>query len=89
MIGFFEGGYNHVLKDALYFGGASSELMQSLFPTPAYEMPDSLFFELTGVGQLLLAVVGTSHLYGLVRGCWEPRHASHVAGTGSEQHSWR
>jgi hypothetical protein len=67
MIGFFEGGYNHVLKNALYLGGASRDLMQTLFPAPAYEMPNSVFFELTGVAQLPPAVVGVGHLYRLVR----------------------
>ncbi len=67
MIGLFEGGYNHVLKDVLYFGGASQDVMRMLFPAPAYEMPNSIFFELTGVAQLVPAVVGVGRLYGLVR----------------------
>jgi hypothetical protein len=67
MIGFFEGGYNHVLKDALYFSGASLELMRTLFPAPAYELPNDVFFEVTGVAQLMPAVLGVRHLYQLVR----------------------
>jgi hypothetical protein len=74
MIGFFEGGYNHVLKDALYFGGASRELMRRLFPAPAYEMPDSVFFEVTGVAQVVPAAIGAGHLYELARSWWEQRN---------------
>jgi hypothetical protein len=65
MIGVFEGGYNHVLKDVLYFGGASRALMQTLFPAPAYELPNSVFFEVTGVAQLIPALLGARHLYKL------------------------
>ena len=65
LIGFFEGGYNHVLKDALYFGGAPRELMRTLFPAPAYELPNSVFFEVTGVAQLMPAVLGARHFFKL------------------------
>lgn len=55
-IGLFEGGYNHVMKDALYFAGASAALMEQLFPPPLYEMPNDVFFEITGVVQFPLAL---------------------------------
>lgn len=55
-IGIFEGGYNHLLKDVLYFSGASAELMNRLFPAPTYEMPNDSFFEITGVLQFPLAL---------------------------------
>jgi hypothetical protein len=74
MIGFFEGGYNHVLKDVLYFGGVSRDVMRTLFPAPVYEMPNSVFFELTGVAQMVPAVVGGGRLYGLVRH-WRRRNS--------------
>ena len=67
IIGFFEGGYNHALKDALYFAGASPALMTTLFPPPTYELPNDIFFEVTGVLQLVLAITTTYHLYSLVR----------------------
>ncbi|QSQ23091.1 hypothetical protein JY651_49770 [Pyxidicoccus parkwayensis] len=57
MIGAFEGFYNHVLKNVLYFGGASPELMTRLFPPPTYELPNDFFFELTGVLQVVPAVM--------------------------------
>ena len=55
--GFFEGGYNHVLKDVLHFGGASPALMRRLFPPPRYELPDDAFFEVTGVLQVVPAAI--------------------------------
>jgi len=67
MIGFVEGGYNHVLKDLLYFEGASSEVMRALFPAPVYEMPNDFFFEFTGVLQLVPAVLGARDLLALAR----------------------
>ncbi|HEU5239854.1 MAG TPA: hypothetical protein VFU37_22165 [Pyrinomonadaceae bacterium] len=57
IIGLFEGGYNHVVKDALYFTGASPGLMRQLFPPPTYEMPNDALFEITGVLQLVPAVI--------------------------------
>lgn len=88
MIGFFEGGYNHALKDALYFGGASPQSMHTLFPAPAYEMPNSFFFELTGVAQLVPGVIGTGHLYALVRR-WSGRRNILDGISAAQQHSWR
>ena len=66
MIGLYEGGYNHVLKNVLYFGGASPELLAALFPPPAYELPDSALFEVSGIAQLAPAVPGIHQLYKLV-----------------------
>lgn len=66
-IGLFEGAYNHALKDALYFAGASPSLMSRLFPPPAYELPNDAFFEITGVLQVLPASVTGWLLYRLVQ----------------------
>jgi hypothetical protein len=49
MIGTFEGLYNHVIKNLLYFGGASAAIMTRLFPPPTYKLPNDLFFEITGI----------------------------------------
>ncbi len=73
VIGLFEGGYNHAAKDLLYFGGASSEVMQALFPPPAYELPDDFFFEVTGLLQFVLAVVAGYFLYSLLWTRWGGR----------------
>ena len=55
-IGMYEGFYNHVLKNVLFFAGAPPGLFRTLFPAPLYELPDDLWFELSGVLQVLPAV---------------------------------
>ena len=67
LIGLFEGAYNHALKNALYFAGASSTLMNRLFPPPTYELPNDVFFEATGVMQAVLGSITAWLLYRLVR----------------------
>jgi protein-S-isoprenylcysteine O-methyltransferase Ste14 len=64
MIGLIEGGYNHLVKNVLYFGGASRTTLGRLFPPPAYEMPNDLWFEVTGILQFF---VGLYAGYCLVR----------------------
>jgi hypothetical protein len=59
LIGLFEGAYNHALKNALYFAGASSALMNRLFPSPTYELPNDVLFEATGVMQAVLGSITT------------------------------
>jgi hypothetical protein len=66
LIGLFEGAYNHALKDAVYFAGASSTLMNRLFPPPTYELPNNVFFEVTGVMQAVLGSITAWLLYRLV-----------------------
>jgi hypothetical protein len=66
-IGLFEGGYNHVVKDVLFFAGTSDTLMQRLFPSPLYEMPNDVLFEVTGVTQFPLALWAAYETYRLVR----------------------
>jgi hypothetical protein len=67
-IGAFEGFYNHLLKDVLYFRGSSPALLSRLFPPPTYEMPNDAFFEITGVAQALLGATTAWHLYRFARG---------------------
>jgi ABC-type uncharacterized transport system permease subunit len=69
MIGTFEGLYNHVVKNLLYFGGASPALMMRLFPAPTYEMPNDVLFEVTGVLQAVPAAPAAWYLY---RMTWRP-----------------
>ncbi len=59
-IGVFEGGYNHVLKNLLYFAGSSHDTFQRLFPPPRYVAPSDWIFELTGVLQLPLGLVAAA-----------------------------
>jgi hypothetical protein len=56
MIGVFEGLYNHLLKNILFFGGAGGITLQQMFPAPTYEMPNDLIFEVTGILQGLLVI---------------------------------
>ncbi len=48
-IGFFEGGYNHILKNLLYFGGMSVEALHKMYPPPKYLLPNDWSFEVSGV----------------------------------------
>ena len=50
IIGLWEGGYNHVIKNIVYFSGASVEHMRELYPADLYDaLPNNFFFELTGI----------------------------------------
>jgi hypothetical protein len=49
-IGVYEGGYNHVLANVLYFAGAPPELFERLYPSVS-ERPSDFWFESTGVLQ--------------------------------------
>ncbi len=53
-IGFYEGAYNHLLKNVLFFSGVAEECLLTMYPPPKYELPDDLLFEVTGI--LTLAV---------------------------------
>ncbi|WP_437733287.1 hypothetical protein [Sorangium sp. So ce1335] len=61
-IGVYEGFYNHVLKDALYFLAPGSRAFVRLFPPPLYEVPDNALFEITGVLQVVPAWVAAAAL---------------------------
>jgi hypothetical protein len=73
LIGVFEGIYNHLLKNILYFGGAGGGLLQTLFPAPTYEMPNDLLFEITGVMQGVIAVVLIKHMFYLTASFFKVR----------------
>ena len=57
LLGAFEGLYNHVVKDLLYFGGAPVSVVRALFPAPTYELPNNWLFETTGVLQVVFATM--------------------------------
>ncbi|BCH20650.1 hypothetical protein [Mesorhizobium sp. L-8-3] len=65
-IGVFEGGYNHVLKNLVYFG-FGAESAKELFPPPTYEMPNDIVFELTGIAQFPLCVLAAVFALRLLR----------------------
>ena len=54
-IGLFEGAYNHLLKNVLFFAGTPLSVMRQLFPPPTYELPNNLLFELSGMLQVPVA----------------------------------
>lgn len=56
LIGSYEGLYNHVLKNILYFSGLSASGMAVLFPPGMYELPNDVFFELTGMLQGVVVI---------------------------------
>jgi hypothetical protein len=64
--GVFEGFYNHLVKNVLYFTGTSTASMLRLFPPPAYEMPNNLFFEITGILQVIPTVQIVRHLLRMI-----------------------
>lgn len=55
-IGMYEGLYNHILKNILYFGGLDRNIWAILFPAPLYEVPSNWLFEISGIAQALLGV---------------------------------
>lgn len=55
-IGLFEGFYNHIIKNVLYFSGMDRGSWRTLFPAPAYELPENAVFEGTGMLQFGVAV---------------------------------
>ena len=60
VIGWFEGGYNHVLKDALYASGVDRDLLSRMYPAPFYVPPGNVVFEVTGVLQWGIGVIVTT-----------------------------
>lgn len=60
-IGIYEGGYNHLLKNILFFGGTSRAIFDRLYP-PIYELPDDLIFETTGILQFITGCIALYYL---------------------------
>ena len=57
LIGSYEGIYNHLLKNLLFFSGLDNKTLTILFPPSTYEMPNNFFFEFTGVLQAIIAII--------------------------------
>jgi hypothetical protein len=55
-LGLYEGGYNHLVKNAIFATGASDETFHRLFPPAIYEPPGDSLFELSGIAQLPLGL---------------------------------
>ena len=56
LIGLYEGMFNHLMKNLLYFSGLDKNTLLKMFPPPTYVMPNDFWFELTGVTQALITV---------------------------------
>lgn len=54
-IGVYEGGYNHLVKDLLFFAGVPTEFLDRMYPS-VYELPNNFFFEFTGVAQFFTGI---------------------------------
>ncbi|MFC4870602.1 hypothetical protein [Negadavirga shengliensis] len=67
LIGIIEGGYNHLVKNLVYFGGASEETFRRLFPGPNYEIPSDFLFEFSGMLQFIMAMYAVPVLYSSVK----------------------
>ncbi len=66
MVGFYEGGYNHLIKNIVFFVGGE-DTARSLFPAPTYEMPNDTIFEVTGIAQFPLSVLTTVMTIAMLR----------------------
>lgn len=75
-IGVFEGIYNHLFKNIMFFGAASERLLRTLFPAPTYEMPNDFLFEFTGVLQGLIAIILIKQMYVLTVALFRLRHSA-------------
>jgi hypothetical protein len=63
IIGIIEGGFNHLLKNILFFGGSSQAILEKLFPPPTYEMPNDFWFEFSGILQFFIALYAAFYLW--------------------------
>jgi hypothetical protein len=81
VIGIVEGGYNHLVKDVLFFAGLPAAALDRLFPDSVYELPDNLLFEASGVLQLFLGLLTARSLARL----WRERPALEAVRTGDEE----
>lgn len=68
-VGIFEGLYNHVTKDILYFIGLKMNIWRMLFPSPAYEIPNNLLFESTGILQFIAGCIQVNYVIKVYRHC--------------------
>jgi hypothetical protein len=72
LIGFYEGVYNHIIKNIAFWGGLSGQTLDVFFPPGIYEMPNDLFFELTGIAQGVLGILLAIRFIKLLKhGMWQ------------------
>ncbi|MBO9729540.1 MAG: hypothetical protein J7623_12960 [Chitinophaga sp.] len=51
VIGLYEGVYNHLAKNIIFLVTGNNSFFRMLFPPPVYEMPNDVWFEVTGILQ--------------------------------------
>jgi len=66
LIGVYEGGYNHVVKNILNL--VARPTLQAMCEPPICEMPNDFVFEATGVAQFGMAIAAAIAVFRLFRG---------------------
>lgn len=51
VIGLYEGVYNHLAKNIVFLVTGNNSFFRMLFPPPTYEVPNNIWFEITGILQ--------------------------------------
>jgi len=79
LIGVLEGGYNHLVKNAVYFTLGEQQAWR-LFPAQFYaagevEMPSDMVFELTGIAQFPLGILAGMAAFKLLRTVHRPERS--------------
>lgn len=72
ILGIGEGGYNHVVKNVMYFTGASESIMSKMYPsefggTKLFEKPNNWFFEISGILTTLFGLYIAYYLKKLIQ----------------------
>ena len=81
-VGIYEGGYNHVLKNVLYFSGTASDLMVKMFPPEfggmkLYESaPNDFLFEASGIATTIFGFLVVSYMIPFVKRQWNRINSS-------------
>lgn len=68
MIGVFEGGYNHTIKDFVYFVLGEDVARGLCGAQSTCQMPDSFLFEASGIAQFVLAIPAAVWAWQLLAG---------------------
>lgn len=76
-IGGFEGVYNHVLKNLLFFAGTSYATLDSIYLL--YEPPSDVIFEVTGIAQAALGGLAGWHIARALRDYTRARRSRFAA----------
>ncbi len=84
-VGAFEGGYNHLVKDALFLAGAPRGLLVRMFPPPAYELPNDAVFEVSGVAQVIPGAIAAVASVRFLDALLARRHGVRPAGLAGQR----